>query len=137
MYKKIIVPVDVSNAEKAEAMLATARKLGDDSSVIVLMNVVEAIPGYIAAQIPGNYEEEGKAYSRGELERIAKAAGIPAEIEVRVGHASQGILDVADEKGADAIVIASHRPGLSDYFLGSTAARVVRYAPCTVVVLRG
>ena len=136
MYKKIIVPVDVSNAEKAEAMLATARKLGDENSVMVLVNVVEAIPGYIVAQIPGNYEEDAKAHALGELERIAKAAGVPAKIEVRVGHASQGILDVADEEGADAIVIASHRPGLSDYFLGSTAARVVRHAPCTVVVLR-
>ncbi len=136
MYKKIIVPVDVSNAEKAEAMLATARQLGDESSVIVLLNVVEAIPRYIAAQIPGNYEKDAEAHAQGELERIAQTAGVAAEIEVRVGHASQGILDVAEKQGADAIVIASHRPGLTDYFLGSTAARVVRYAPCTVVVLR-
>ena len=40
------------------------------------------------------------------------------------------------EASADAIVIASHRPDLSDYLLGSTAARVVRHAQCTVLVLR-
>ena len=37
---------------------------------------------------------------------------------------------------ADCIVIGSHKPGLIDYLLGSTAARVVRHAPCAVHVLR-
>ncbi len=36
----------------------------------------------------------------------------------------------------DCIVIGSHKPGLSDYLLGSTAARVVRHAPCAVHVYR-
>jgi len=36
----------------------------------------------------------------------------------------------------DLIVIASHRPGLKDYFLGSTAGRVVRHSPCAVHVIR-
>jgi nucleotide-binding universal stress UspA family protein len=46
------------------------------------------------------------------------------------------ILETAKEIGADLIVIASHRPGLQDYFLGSTAARVVRHAECAVLVDR-
>jgi len=43
---------------------------------------------------------------------------------------------VAQEKGVDLIIIASHRPGLQDYFLGSTAAKVVRHAKCSVLVIR-
>ena len=42
----------------------------------------------------------------------------------------------AKEKNADMIIIASHRPGLQDYFLGSTAAKVVRHATCSVLVVR-
>ena len=52
------------------------------------------------------------------------------------GHSGRTIIDVAAEKSADCIVIGSHKPGLIDYLLGSTAARVVRHAPCAVHVLR-
>jgi nucleotide-binding universal stress UspA family protein len=136
MYKKIIVPVDAAHPDPAPTMLEAARKVSDPDSVITLLSVVEALPAYITAQVPGNYEHEAKAFARQELERIAKEATVPTEIDIRVGRASQVILDVAREKGADAIVIASHRPDLSDYFLGSTAARVVRSAKCTVLVIR-
>ena len=43
--------------------------------------------------------------------------------------------DVARQQ-ADLIIIASHKPGFQDYFLGSTAAKVVRHAPCSVLVVR-
>ena len=46
------------------------------------------------------------------------------------------ILEYAKKIEADLIVIASHRPDLLDYFLGSTAARVVRHAECAVLVDR-
>jgi nucleotide-binding universal stress UspA family protein len=117
-------------------MLETAQKLGGSSAKIILTNIVEEIPSYIAVQMPDGYGKEAQANAVGELTRIAKLAGLDAEIVVKVGHASQGILDVADEKKADAIIIASHRPGLQDYFLGSTASRVVRHAQCSVVVIR-
>ena len=136
MYKTLIVPVDVSNADKAGAMLDAARRLGGDGSKIVLLNIQEEIPNYIAVQMPGEFEERAKANAIEELEKIAQSTDLDAEIEVRKGHPSQGILQLADEKKADAIILASHRPSLEDYLLGSTAARVVRHAKCTVVVLR-
>ena len=46
------------------------------------------------------------------------------------------ILEVADETHADLIIVASHQPDVQDYFLGSTAAKVVRHARCSVLVLR-
>ena len=55
---------------------------------------------------------------------------------VRTGHSYKTILEVAKEKDVDLIIIASHRPGLQDYFLGSTAAKVVRHADCSVLVVR-
>jgi len=58
------------------------------------------------------------------------------EAEARTGHSYKTILDVADEKQVDLIVIASHQPGLQDYFLGSTAAKVVRHAKCSVLIIR-
>ncbi|MBT8411941.1 MAG: universal stress protein, partial [Octadecabacter sp.] len=44
--------------------------------------------------------------------------------------------DFATDNSIDCIIMASHQPGLEDYFLGSTAARVVRHAKCSVHVIR-
>ncbi len=52
------------------------------------------------------------------------------------GHSARTIIDFARENGIECIIIGSHKPGLSDYFLGSTAARVVRHADCAVHVHR-
>ena len=72
----------------------------------------------------------------GILKEIAKNEGIGSNVEVRSGHVANTILEAADSHNADLIIIASHRPGLTDYFLGSTAARVVRHAQCPVLVDR-
>lgn len=52
------------------------------------------------------------------------------------GHSGRTILDYAEETGSDLIVIASHRPGMGDMLMGSTATQVVRHAKCAVHVLR-
>jgi nucleotide-binding universal stress UspA family protein len=56
-------------------------------------------------------------------------------------HVAQGsiydeVLRAARELGCDCIVMGSHRPELKDYLLGPNAARVVRHAPCSVMVVR-
>jgi nucleotide-binding universal stress UspA family protein len=68
------------------------------------------------------------------MARALKAEG--ATVLVKQGHSSNTILDEAEALGADCIVLGSHRPDYRDYLIGSTAARVVRHAQCTVVVER-
>ena len=46
------------------------------------------------------------------------------------------ILAVAEEVGADLIVVGSHRPAMKDYLLGTNASRIVRHANCSVLVAR-
>lgn len=136
MHATILVPVDVNQIEKADVMLATARKLGGDDAKIILTYIIEKVPTYVAARIPEVYSDTIKQEAHDALSQLAKAAGGATEIDIRVGHPAQSILAIAEEKHADTIIIASHRPGLEDYFLGSTAARVVRHSKCTVVVIR-
>jgi universal stress protein F len=95
---------------------------------------VEAVPSYILAEFP-----EGTM----DRNRDAAAAALKDEVggaDVRTvavtGHSARSILDYAEAQEVDCIVIASHRPGLQDFFLGSTAARVVRHANCAVHVVR-
>jgi len=136
MFRTIVVPVALSEVEKADRMLKAARQLGGESAHIVLMSVVEDIPTYVASELPGGFIDKAKKNAHDALSKIARDAGLEAELVVRSGQPSAGILGTAKEKNADAIIIASHQPGLSDYLLGSTAHRVVRHAKCAVLVLR-
>ena len=59
-----------------------------------------------------------------------------AAISVRFGDVYQEILAHAKKIGADLIIVASHKPNVGDYLLGTTAARIVRHAACSVFVVR-
>lgn len=136
MYKTIIVAVDISHGELGRGLLEKAVQLLDETGKIRLLHVLEEIPSYIAAEMPTDLSTKRSAEARVELKALAQSMDMPAEVEVRMGAASGQILQCAEDNGADLIMIASHRPGLSDYFIGSTAARVVRHASCAVLVAR-
>ena len=136
MYRQILVPVDMSHKDRAGPMLEIAKNVGGDGAKITLVSIVEDVPSYVMVQLPEDVIEDAKKDAAEELGAIAAAAGIDAEIKVGHGRAHTAILACAEEIGADLIVIASHRPGLQDYLLGSTAARAVRHADCSVLVVR-
>jgi nucleotide-binding universal stress UspA family protein len=136
MYKAIMVPIDLSHAEKGKAIIEVAKQLGDEATRMVLINVVADIPPYLAVELHAGIIEEAKEDAHSVLEDMAKAAGVKADVEVRYGKPTTAILAAAEEKGTDLIIIASHQPGLQDYLLGSTASRVVRHAKCSVLVVR-
>ena len=135
MYKNILVPIALNHGAKTAEALDVARKLLADGGTMTALTVMEAIPPYVAQYLPD--EQEAKAHSEVHAALVAELGGVEdAKVDVVTGHAGRTILEYAEEHGADLIVIASHRPGLQDYFLGSTAARVVRHAPCAVHVVR-
>ena len=61
----------------------------------------------------------------------------PWDVEVGIGHPADTIVRVAQERGADLIVMGTHgRTGLQHALLGSVAEKVVRLAPCPVLTVR-
>jgi universal stress protein F len=80
------------------------------------------------------------------LERSAKkylqdlSATVPREVldrvEVPIGAPWQALCDTARTMKADLLVIGSHGYGALDRLLGTTAAKVVNHAPCSVLVVR-
>jgi nucleotide-binding universal stress UspA family protein len=57
---------------------------------------------------------------------------------VRYGHAAEQILDEAEDWQADIVVIGqAGRRGLTRFMMGSTAARVVQHATCSVLLVKG
>ena len=63
-------------------------------------------------------------------ESIMERVGDLGDIEpiVLEGHAGRTVTDYASKIGADCVICGAHHPGLSEFFLGSTAARIMRYA---------
>jgi universal stress protein F len=136
MYKTILVPIDMAHAVEGKANIDLAAQHAAAGAKIILLNVVEDIPNWAAVELPAGLLDKSLESSQTELKAIANAAGMKVQVVVRTGHSYKTILEVAKEKSADLIIIASHRPGLQDYFLGSTAAKVVRHANCSVLVVR-
>ncbi len=136
MSNTILVPIDMAHIAEGKATIDIAVKQAEAGSRIILLNVVEDIPTWAAVELPINLIDTSLQAARNELQAIANASSIPMEAEARTGHSYKTILEVADEIQADLIIIASHQPGLQDYFLGSTAAKVVRHAKCSVLVVR-
>ncbi|MCX8998500.1 universal stress protein [Rhizobiaceae bacterium BDR2-2] len=136
MFKKIIVPVDVGALEKGEKILAKATSLLDPGGEVVLLNVLEDMPGYLAIDLPVDLMENALNENKAKLVQIKEKVGVPAKVEIRSGAAAREILTSAEENGADLIIVASHTPDISNYFIGATADRVVRHAKCSVLVDR-
>lgn len=136
MYKHIIIAVDLSHGEAGKGLLDKAIQLVDAGGTLRLLHVLEDVPSYIAAELPRDLNDRREAEAKVELGLLSGGVSATVESEVRTGAAAAQILQCAEDTGADLIMIASHRPGLSDYFIGSTAARVVRHAQCSVLISR-
>lgn len=63
-------------------------------------------------------------------------AALLGSVEARVGVPWQVLVDVAKEKSAGLLVVGTHRYGVLDRLLGTTAARVANHAPCSVFIIR-
>ncbi len=123
MYNTIIVPTDFLHEELTIAALKEAEALSNKGHII-LLHVLEHVPHTLSK-------------TRETMNEWLKKSGVKAEIEIREGRTSyHEIIEFAKEKKADLILINSHKPGLGDYLLGSTASKVVRHAPCSVLVAR-
>ena len=143
MYKHILVPVDLSDPELAKPALATAVMMVTQSGgTIRLINIMPLTPVMLAEYVPADFESQQRKSAEEALAIVAKETGLdPARVSsvVRQGGIYQEILEEANAMKADLIVMTSHRPqrpAVRTYFLGSNAGHVVRYAKCSVLVVR-
>ncbi len=136
MFNTILVPVDIGHADNINNIIKIAAKNANDGARIILLYIVEEIPKWVAVELPDSIQIKSFQSAKEQLDAIASASDVSVEADVRVGHPYQTILDTSKDLNAELIVIASHKPGLQDYLLGSTAAKVVRHAMCSVLVVR-
>jgi len=135
MYKSILIPVALNHNGTIAPALGIARILRADGGSITALSVVEPVPSFVKQYLPdGQIEKNCAATMTDLLDNLHGADDVKPE--VLQGNPGLTILEFAAKTGIDLIVVASHKPGLQDFFLGSTAARVVRHAQCSVHVLR-
>ena len=140
MYKRILVPIDLADVELAKPAIATAVMMARESGgAIRLINVLPMTPVMLAEYVPPDFEAQQRAAAEEAIAIVAKETGLaPDKIStvVLLGNVDREILDEAKRMHADLIVMSSHRTGVRTYFLGSNAGHVVRYAACSVLVVR-
>lgn len=142
MFKEILLPLDLNDPASQEKAVGTAVGLAKTyGSRLHVMTIVPSFgEGFVTSFFPADYQEKAVAAANERLhafvrERIPE--GVPVQHVVACGTIYEEILDFAKKHRIDLIVMASHRPELSDYLLGPNAARVTRHADCSVMVVRG
>ena len=135
MYNHILVPVAPDHINDCSLSLDAASRLLADGGTVSVLSVLEELPSYIGSYFPAEQVQKSVSEFEERLGIAVEASNISTHVVT--GHPTNSILDWAEKHKADCIIVASHQPGLSDYLIGSTAARVVRHAQCSVVVLRG
>lgn len=141
MFKKVLVPVDPAETGFAEDALAKASQLARDyGAKIHLLAVCPEVQSFVASQLPEGWQETEFQETAKILNQIAEGLDAPAgsvDVAVRMGSVYHEVIEEAERSACDLVLMTSHKPGLSTYFVGSNAAHIVRHAPCSVLVLRG
>ncbi len=140
MFKRILVPVDLAEPDLAKPAIDTAITMARASSGSVrIVNVLPMTPVMLAEYVPPDFDEQQRQSADEAVKKLAQDSGLePGRISatVRQGGIYHEVIEEAKAIDADLIVMTSHRPDMRSYFLGSNAGHVVRYATCSVLVLR-
>lgn len=142
-FQRILVAVDFSE-ESRSALACAAEMAARFDASLTLVHVVEPHFGPPDTDVPALTGEASDAeeYAEAKLELSALGEQMlgpcrVVETVVRAGLAFFEITEAAKALGADLIVVGTHGyTGIKRALLGSTAERVVRHAPCPVLVAR-
>src|SRR5438046_4274740 len=146
MYAAIVVGTDGSDTAKEAVRQATelAKAVGGR---ILLVSAYEPVPEsrlrQERAEVPEdvswmvNPREDVQGVLDAEAEQIKESGVSSVETFAREGDPADAILDVAEEKGADLIVVGNKgMTGAKRFLLGSVPNKVSHHAPCSVLIIR-
>jgi nucleotide-binding universal stress UspA family protein len=141
MYRKILLPIDITESAMTDSAIAVAQGLAKAfDSDMRLVNVQSLLPIAFLDYVPENFDLQVRQGLEKEMAAIAaKIDYAPERISTTLlfGPVYQKVLAEAEEWGADLIVLCSHRPGMDRFLIGSNATTIVNHANCSVLVVRG
>jgi universal stress protein A len=143
---RLLVPVDFSESSRAAVQYAAyfVEKLGAAMDVLHVWHIPNVIDPALLVNVPGSATlplvEHARGRSEEDMREFMSSLGPlvqGAHPRVEQGEPVEVILEVARQQTYDMIVMGTHgRRGLTHFFLGSVAERVVRRAPCPVLTIR-
>jgi universal stress protein A len=139
MYATILVALDGSPRELDVFRTATelAAKLGARLHVCRAVALPVGIPDAVLAMSVGGLDNALLADARTAITtRIAASDVSTHDVHVRIGQPADVVLDVAQETGAELVVIGAHGYGVIERMMGTTASKIVHRAHCSVLVAR-
>ncbi|RKQ70340.1 universal stress protein [Oceanibaculum indicum] len=141
MYKDILLPVDLNQDSSWKSALPVA--IDHARAFGTRLHVMTVVPDFgmtmVGQFFPKGFEKKAVEAANKQLHEFVDTHipnDIPVQHIVTEGTVYERILDLAKKLKIDLIVLAAHRPELKDYLLGPNAARVVRHADCSVLVVR-
>ena len=142
MYRKILVPLDLNSSEGNGKILDTVSDhFAGDHADIHLISVLphDESLGVLSQFIPEGFEETQAKAAHKSLDQLAASIGAgfrQVECHVQSGNVYVEVLDVAEKISADLIVLGSNKPELKSFLLGPSAARIMRHATCSTLIVR-
>ncbi len=140
MIRTVLVPVDGSEPSRraVERAVEVAEPLGARLVVLEVIEEFGPLPGKYDAAPEGLDRTEWLAAERfDEVRDLLSSDRVSWELRVEEGYPAEVICDLAEREGVDLIVMG-HR-GLSPvarFLIGSVSDKVVRNAPCSVMIVR-
>ncbi|WP_027007769.1 universal stress protein [Conexibacter woesei] len=145
MYRQIVVGTDGSETA-AKAVGQAAELAASVGATLLVVSAFEPVSGSRlreeAAQVPDDVrwmvnprEDVDATLSR--AAELAAEKGADSKTFARQGDPADAILDVAEEQGADLIVVGNKgMTGAKRFLLGSVPNKVSHHAPCSVLIVR-
>lgn len=141
MYTNVLVPLDLSDKHSWRKALPAAVALCE--AFQARLNVMTVVPEFglpmVGQLFPEGYEAKLRQQAAKQLKALVADQvpdAVPTRRIIAEGKIYREILRAAATIQADLIVMGSHHPELKDYLLGPNAAKVVRHADCSVMVVR-
>jgi nucleotide-binding universal stress UspA family protein len=137
----VLTAVDLSDTSRAvvRAAAGEARRRGARLKVVHAMGFLELEARYIAqlATPPVADQSNARDMACRALEEVASGLGLDVRCELLEGRPVPAVVRAADAIGAELVVVGTRgRTGFARMALGSVAERIVRHAPCSVLVVR-
>ncbi len=138
-YQKVLLAVDLTEESTPVADQAVTLAKAYDAELLIV-HVIEPLSMAYGGDVPmdlSSVQEQIQEQAKSHLSEFASGLGVPPERQHLIfGRPESEIHRVAEEQGADLIVVGSHgRHGLA-LLLGSTANGVLHGSPCDVLAVR-
>lgn len=143
-FKHILAATDLSPESFAAVQYAAHLAEGQGAKLTILhvpqtttLLFTDFAPPVDLLSLDRSIEAAARETLEGWVRRHLKGSKVPARIVIRAGVTHEVVCKAAEDAGASLIVMATHgRRGIGHVILGSVTERVLREAPCPVLVVR-